>query len=351
VNLPSASFGKTAAGKETQLITLTSGPITVKLTDYGARIVEVHTPDKSGKSANICLGYADAHGYESTKGYLGCIVGRFGNRIANAKFTLNGKEYQLAANNGPNCLHGGLVGFDQKIWDVAATMGGDSPSVTFTCTSPDGEENFPGTLQVTVKYTLGADRTLRIDYSATTDKATVVNMTNHAYWNLGGVGSGDILGTVLTLSADEYLPIDATSIPTGKPAPVKGTMMDFTTAHRIGDRIDELKKEPHQTKGYDHCYVLRNQAGSKSPPALAARAKDTATGRVLEVLTTEPAIQLYCGNFLTGTAETGNYKQHAGFCLETQHYPDSPNQPSFPSTVLRPGETLESTTIHKFSVE
>jgi aldose 1-epimerase len=223
-----------------------------------------------------------------------------------------------------------------------------SVGVKFSLTSPDGDEGFPGTLKTTVTYSLTDADELKMDYTATTDKATVVNLTNHNYWNLGGAGSGDILKHELTLTADEYLPIDATAIPLGKPAAVKGTAMDFTKPHAIGERIAELKKEPHTTKGYDHCYVLRGQQGKLE---LAATVKDPKSGRVMEILTTEPGIQLYCGNFLDGTPGNGGFQQHDAFCLETQHYPDSPNQSAFPSTVLKPGETFKSTTVHKFRVE
>jgi aldose 1-epimerase len=220
--------------------------------------------------------------------------------------------------------------------------------VKFSYTSKDGEEGYPGTLQVTATYTLTSANEMRIDYTATTDKPTVLNLTNHCYWNLGGAGSGKILEHQLTINADKYLPIDATSIPTGELADVKGTAMDFTTPHAIGERIEELKKPPHQTKGYDHCYVLRGQEGKL---ALAAKAVDPASGRTMEIHTTEPGVQLYCGNFLDGGEGGGGYQQHDAFCLETQHFPDSPNQPKFPSTVLKPGQTFKSTTVHKFGVQ
>lgn len=341
-------FGKTKDGKDVTVFTLTNGHgVKVRLIDYGATLISVETPDKAGKSANITLGFPSLAGYLERHPYFGSTVGRYGNRIAGGKFTLDGKEYKLATNNGPNHLHGGQKGFDAVLWKAQPLTSGD-PAVRFTYTSADGDEGYPGKLDVTVTYTLTHNNELKIDYEAKTDKPTVVNLTNHAYWNLAGAGSGDILKHELTLAADQYLPIDDTSIPTGKPASVKGTALDFTSPHAIGERIGELKKDPHKTKGYDHCFVLRGQQGKLE---LAAKVKDPASGRVMEIFTTEPGVQLYCGNFLGGGAGEGGYKQHDAFCLETQHYPDSPNQPSFPTTVLRPGQTFRSTTVHKFSVE
>ncbi|HMC65282.1 MAG TPA: aldose epimerase family protein, partial [Gemmataceae bacterium] len=263
-------------------------------------------------------------------------------------FSLDGKTYTLATNNGPNHLHGGRKGFDGVLWKAEPVTAPDSVGVKFSHTSPDGDEGYPGKLDATVTFTLNNANALRIDYTAATDKPTVVNLTNHAYWNLAGAGSGNILGHELTLAADKYLPIDDTSIPTGELAPVKGTPFDFTSTHPIGERIAELKKDPHKTKGYDHCYVLRGQQGKLE---LAARVKEPTTGRVMEVYTTEPGVQLYCANFLDGGPGGGGYKQHEAFCLETQHYPDSPNKPEFPSTVLRPGQTYRTTTEHRFFVE
>jgi aldose 1-epimerase len=342
-------FGKTKDGTPVTVYTLISTrALKVRLIDYGATLISVETPDKDGKLANITLGFPTLEGYLQRHPYFGSTVGRYGNRIAGGKFKLDGKEYTLATNNGPNHLHGGLKGFDAVMWKAEPIKEPSAVGVKFTYRSKDGEEGYPGNLDVTVTYTLTNNNELKIDYEAKTDKATVVNLTNHAYWNLAGAGSGDILKHELTIAADKYLPIDDTSIPTGKPADVKGTPFDFTTPHAIGERIGELKKEPHKTKGYDHCYVLRGQEGKL---ALAARVKDSASGRIMEIFTTEPGVQLYCGNFLDGSAGGGGYKQHHAFCLETQHYPDSPNQPQFPSTTLRPGETYKSTTVHKFSVE
>lgn len=344
-----SSWGKTKDGHEVKLFTLTnSHGVVVKMTDYGATIVAVETPDKNGKKANITLGFDKLEGYLQRHPYFGSTVGRYANRIAKGKFTLDGKEYTLATNNGPNHLHGGKKGYDAVVWKAEPLKSADGAAVKFSYTSPDGEEGYPGTLKATATYTLTDNDELRIDYTATTDKATVVNLTNHAYWNLGGATSGTILKHELTLACDEYIPIDATAIPLGKPAPVKGTVMDFTAAHAIGERIDELKKEPHTTKGYDHCYVVRGEAGKLR---MAAKVKDPASGRVMEIYTTEPGIQLYCGNFLDGSPEGNNHKQHEAFCLETQRYPDSPNQPSFPTSVLKPGETYKSTTVHKFKTE
>jgi aldose 1-epimerase len=342
-------FGKTKEGVPVTVYTLINArALKARLIDFGATLISVETPDKEGKLANITLGFPNVDGYLARHPYFGSTVGRYGNRIAGGKFKLEGKEYTLATNNGPNHLHGGLKGFDAVMWKGEPIKEPSAVGVRFTYRSKDGEEGYPGNLDVTVTYTLTNNNELKIDYEAKTDKTTVVNLTNHAYWNLAGAGSGDILKHELTLNADQYLPIDDTSIPTGKPAAVKGTPFDFTTPHVIGERIGELKKDPHKTKGYDHCYVLRGQQGKLE---LAARAKDPGSGRVMEIFTTEPGVQLYCGNFLGGGAGEAGYKQHDAFCLETQHYPDSPNQPQFPSTVLKPGDTYKSTTVHKFSVE
>jgi aldose 1-epimerase len=348
-SVESKPFGKTKDGTPITVYSLVNQRgVKARLIDYGATLISLETPDKSGKLANITLGFPNLDGYLQRHPYYGSTVGRYGNRIAGGKFKLDGKEYTLATNNGPNHLHGGLKGFDAVVWKAEPIKEPSAVGVKFAYTSQDGEEGYPGNLDVSVTYSLTNNNELRIEYEAKTDKPTVVNLTNHAYWNLAGAGSGDILKHELTLAADQYLPIDDTSIPTGKPAEVKGTPFDFTSPHAIGERIGELKKEPHKTKGYDHCYVLRGQEGKL---ALAARVKDPASGRIMEIFTTEPGIQLYCGNFLGGGAGEGGYKQHDAFCLETQHYPDSPNQPQFPSTTLRPGETYKSTTVHKFSVE
>lgn len=342
-------FGATKDGQEVNVRTLTNlKGMRVKLLDYGATLISVEVPDKSGKLANVTLSFPSLEGYLQRHPYFGSTVGRYANRIAGGKFSIDGKEYTVAKNNGPNHLHGGLKGFDAKLWKAEPLSSEEMVGVKFSYSSADGEEGYPGKLDVSVTYTLNNANELRIDYVATTDKPTVVNLTNHTYWNLAGAGSGDILNHELTLAADKYLPIDDNSIPTGVLADVQGTPFDFTQPHAIGERIGELKKEPHKTKGYDHCYVLRGQQGKLE---LAARAKDPASGRVMEVFTTEPGVQLYCANFMDGGPGGNGFKQHDAFCLETQHFPDSPNQSAFPSTVLRPGQTFRTTTMHRFSVE
>lgn len=348
MNIAVESFGKTKQGAEVRLFTLRNGSGTlVKLTDYGATVVAVETPDREGKRANITLSFPNLEGYLQRHPYFGSTVGRYGNRIAGGKFKIDGTEYQLAKNNGPNSLHGGVKAFDAMIWKAEEMRAAKSVGIRFKLRSPDGDEGFPGTLDCEVAYSLSESDELRIEYSATCDKATVVNLTNHCYWNLGGAGSGKVLDHQLEVAADQYLPIDEHSIPTGELAAVKGTPMDFTAPHAIGERIAELKREPHKTQGYDHCYVLRGQKGNLE---FAARAIDPRSGRTMEVLTTEPGIQLYCGNFLDGSPGSGGFQQHDAFCLETQHYPDSPNQPAFPSTLLRPGQKYHSVTVHRFSV-
>jgi len=348
MNIVTEPFGKTKDGAEVRLFTLRNGSGTVvKLTDYGATVVAVETADREGKHANITLSFPKLEGYLQRHPYFGSTVGRYGNRIAGGKFKIDGTEYQLAKNNGPNSLHGGVKAFDAMLWKTEEMRSEKAVGIRFRLTSPDGDEGFPGKLNCEVSYRLSENDELRIEYKATTDKATVINLTNHTYWNLGGAGSGKILDHQLEIAADTYLPIDDYSIPTGEPATVKGNAMDFTTPHAIGERIAELKREPHKTQGYDHCYVLRGQKGNLE---FAARAFDPRSGRMMEVYTTEPGIQLYCGNFLDGSSGSGGFQQHDAFCLETQHYPDSPNQPAFPSTLLRPGETYHSVTAHRFSV-
>ena len=339
-------FGKSPDGKQVSLFICTNEhDLVVKLTDYGAIVVSVETPDREGKTENITLGFPRIKGYHARHPYFGATVGRYGNRIANGKFSINGREYDLAINNGDNHLHGGEVGFDKVMWNAEGVVKEDCLGVRFWRKSPDGEEGYPGNLDVTVEYLLTNDNELRVEYTATTDAATPVNLTNHTYWNLGGAGTGTILDHQLMIAADRYLPVDDGLIPTGELAPVAGTPLDFTKPAAIGSHIHEIEADP---VGYDHCYVLRSQDGTL---ALAARAKDPTSGRVMEVYTDQPGVQLYTGNFLGGAGSDGGYNQHEAFCLETQHYPDSPNQPSFPTTILKPGDTYRTTTVHKFLVD
>jgi aldose 1-epimerase len=343
------TFGKTEDGTSIDLYTLTNKKgMTAKVMTYGAILTELDVPDKSGKTADVVLGFADLKGYLGGHPYFGSNVGRVANRIAKGKFTLDGKEYHLAINNKPNALHGGLKGFDKVVWKAEPLKSPDEAAVKFIYVSKDGEEGYPGNLTVTVTYTLTNDNQLKIDYTATTDKPTPVNLTNHSYFNLAGAQAGDILGHELMLVADQYTPVDETLIPTGEIKPVKGTPLDFTTPALIGARIEKLKGDPG---GYDHNFVL-NGEGKKL--ALAARVREPKSGRMMETWTTEPGVQFYSGNFLDGK-KTGKggvvYKKHWGFCLEAQHFPDSVNHPNFPSMILKPDETYKQTTIYKFSAK
>lgn len=346
MNVEKTPFGKTEDGQQASLFTAVNARgLILKLTDYGALVVSLETPDRDGKLANINLGFKTLEGYLQRHPYFGATVGRYCNRIAKGKFELNGKTYTLATNNGPNHLHGGEKGFDRHLWNSEIVKNDHEVGVRFSRRSPDGEEGYPGNLDASVTYTLTNDDELKVEFSATTDAPTVVNLTNHNYWNLKGAGAGDILGHELTLAADKYLPVDDGLIPTGELTDVKGTPLDFTSPRRIGERIKQIKADP---VGYDYCFALRSQDGSM---ALAARVVEPASGRVMEIHTTQPGIQFYSGNFLNGETSNGGYKQYEGFCLETQHYPDSPNQPAFKSTVLKPGEKYSQTTIHKFSAK
>jgi aldose 1-epimerase len=352
-SLEKHDFGKAPDGSPVALYVLKSGRMTVKVMTYGAIVTELHVPDRKGKTADVVLGFDTLEGYLAGHPYFGATVGRVANRIARGTFTLDGRDYKLAVNNGPNSLHGGLKGFDKVVWKAEDVSGPDGPAIRFTYLSKDGEEGYPGKLSVGVTYTLvsGANsEALKIDYTATTDQATPVNLTNHSYFNLAGPAAGTILGHELDVAADEYTPTDDTLIPTGVIAPVRGTPLDFTTPTLIGARFDQLKVNP---AGYDHNYVLHAAPGASKAPRLAARVREPKSGRVLEVLTTEPGVQLYTGNFLDGTLKGKGgvvYRQHQAFCLETQHYPDSVHHPTFPSTILRPSSTYTQTTIYKFSV-
>jgi aldose 1-epimerase len=339
------AFGS-ADGKAVDLYVLTdSGGMVAKIMTYGATITELDTPDRNGTAGDVVLGFDTLAGYLGKEPYFGAIVGRVGNRIAKGRFTLDGHTYQLATNDGPNHLHGGIKGFDKVVWN-AEVVHGDAPSVRFTYLSKDGEEGYPGNCHVTVVYTIANSDELRIEYTVTTDKDTPVNVTNHSYFNIGGAENGGILGDVLTLNADKFTVVDSTLIPTGELRAVEGTPMDFRTATPIGAHIKEVGGNP---VGYDHNYVI-NSGGHGL--ALVGSVYDPKSGRVMEVSTTEPGVQVYSGNFLDGTI-TGKkgvvYNQYWGLALETQHFPDAMNHPEFQSDVLKAGETYKSTTIYRFS--
>ena len=338
-------FGKTAEGDSIMLYTMKNEKeIVVKIMNYGGIITEIHTPDRNGKLGNITLGFDNLDQYLAGHPNFGALIGRFGNRIAKAQFSLDGETYQLAVNNGNNSLHGGIKGFDDVVWDPVVIDCDERAALQLSYISPDGEEGFPGTLKVVVTYELLMDQ-LFITYEAETDKATPVNLTNHAYFNLAGEGT--ILDHVLYINASKYTPVNDELIPTGELANVEGTPFDFRKPFVVGERFDQIGNDP---VGYDHNFVLD---GSSEEKVLAAKLLDPKTGRSLEVLTTEPGVQFYTGNFLNGTLKSGDftYVKNSGMCLETQHFPDSPNQPNFPSTILRPGEKFISQTIYKFGVE
>ncbi len=353
--LRQSPFGRTADGQPVELFTLTNARgIEVQLTNYGGIITSLKTPDRSGRFDDIVLGYDGLSGYLHNSPYFGAIVGRYGNRIAKGRFTLDGTTYRLAINNGPNSLHGGIRGFDKVVWKAEPFRNGGTEGVALEYTSADMEEGYPGTLRARVIYTLTDDNRLIVDYQATSDKPTPVNLTQHSYWNLAGDGSRDILGHVLTINADSMTPVDSTLIPTGEIAPVAGTSFDFRTPTPIGARIDQRQNtQIRYGGGYDHNFVLnRGNAGADSL-VHAAHVAEPSTGRTLDIFTTEPGIQFYSGNFLDGsiTGKAGHiYRYRYGLALETQHYPDSPNHANFPSTILRPGRQYRTRTIFAFGV-
>jgi aldose 1-epimerase len=345
-------FGKTSAGEAVDLYTLrnTHG-VEAKITNYGGILVSLKVPDRNGKFDDVALGFKDFDGYLNNGPYFGALIGRYGNRIAKGRFTLNGVEYKLAVNNGENHLHGGIKGFDKVVWTGREMKSQAGQAVELTYLSKDGEEGYPGNLNVRVVYTLTNNNELKIDYSATTDKDTVTNLTHHSYFNLAGEGNGDILNHLVTINANRFVPTDAGSIPTGELKNVAGTPFDFLKATAVGARINQDDEQLKFGRGYDHTWVINGRPGTMR---LAATAYEASSGRVMQVWTTEPGVQFYTGNFLDGTL-TGKagkvYAQRTGFCFETQHYPDSPNQPSFPTTTLKKGQTYKSTTVYRFSAK
>jgi aldose 1-epimerase len=353
LSITRAAYGTASDGARVSQYTLTNATgMVVRILDWGGIITSILVPDRDGDLADVTLGLTSLERYETMSPYFGAIVGRFANRIAGHGFTLDDVAYDLPQNDGTNTLHGGTRGFDKHSWTATTLHDETSVGVRLERVSGDGEEGFPGRLSVTVTYTLDNDNRIVIDYHATTSKATVVNLTNHAYFNLAGEGAGDVLDTLMWIDADHYTPVTGALIPTGEIAPVAGTPFDFTTPTPIGARIHDGDSQIVAAHGYDHNWVLNRRAGDHSP-MLAARAEDPSSGRVLSVYTTEPGIQLYTGNFLDGSlvGPSGRtYRQGDGFTLETQHFPDSPHVPGFPTTALRPGEELDSQTIYAFSV-
>jgi aldose 1-epimerase len=343
-------FGTTSTGEAVSVYTLKNAQgIEVRVINYGGIILSLKVPDRNGRLGDIVLGYDSLADYVRSSPYFGAIIGRYGNRIARGRFTLDGKTYTLATNNGPNHLHGGVKGFDKVIWDAELFESGKQVGLIFRYASPDGEEGYPGTLQATVTYTLTDQNELIFDYHATTDRATPVNLTQHSYFNLAGDGQGDILGHVVTLNSDRFTPVDSTLIPTGEVRSVAGTPFDFRTPTAIGARVAQDDEQLRFGRGYDHNFVL-----NKGSDTLAARVYEPTTGRVMDISTTEPGLQFYSGNFLDGTLRGKRgvvYRHRYGFAMETQHYPDSPNKAAFPSTILHPGDQYRSRTTYRFTVQ
>ncbi len=350
-SVTSIDWGKTDSGQNVKLFTLKNkNGITVKVSDYGAIITAIETPDRHGKFADITLGFDKFEDYKKSD-YFGAVVGRYGNRIAGGEFSLDGNDYKLPQNNGDNCLHGGIVGFDKKVWSAQSSTTPDAAVLKLSLLSPDGDQGFPGNLKVAVTYTLNNQNELIVNYKATTDKPTVCNLTQHSYFNLLGAGNGNILNHELTINADKFTPVDSELIPTGDLEEVEGTPFDFRKPKTIGSRIEFDDKQLKRGSGYDHNFVINQKKPGEM--TFAARAYEPVSGREMIVSTTEPGVQFYCGNFLKGVrGKKGKaYNYRYGFCLETQHFPDSPNQDEFPSTVLRPGETYDTTTVFKFQTQ
>jgi aldose 1-epimerase len=343
------AYGKMPDGAEVELYTLTNANgMQAGIITYGGTVVSLTAPDRNGKYADVVLGMDDLAGYRKATAFFGALIGRYGNRIGHAQFTLDGNTYKLPANDNGNMLHGGPAGFDKQIWSARPGSSPDGQTLELTYVSKDGEAGFPGALTAKVVYTLTAKNELKIDYTATTDKPTVVNLTNHSYFNLAGQGEGDILAHEVMIDAGRYTPVDEHLIPTGELRPVSGTPFDFTKPTAVGARIEANDEQIKFGNGYDHSWVLNKAAGSL---AKAAEVHEATSGRVMEVWTTEPAVQFYTGNFLDGTLQGKGktYIRRGALCLETQHYPDSPNKPAFPTTELKPGETYRTTTLYRFS--
>jgi aldose 1-epimerase len=352
MDIQKQAFGKTADGVGVELYTLTNSKgAEARIMTYGGIVVSLKMPDRNGKMEDVVLGYDDLQSYINNNPYFGALIGRYGNRIAKGRFTLDGVEYKLAQNNGENHLHGGIKGFDKVVWKAKEVRAKDGPALELSYLSKDGEEGYPGNLAARVIYTLTNNNELRVEYFATTDKNTVVNLTQHSYFNLAAGRAPDILGHQMLINADRFTPVDKGLIPTGELRPVKGTPMDFTQPRAIGERINQDYEQLVFGLGYDHNWALNKKGNSLT---LAASVYDPVSGRVMEVYTTEPGIQFYSGNFLDGSnAGKGGkvYVKRYGFCLEAQHYPDSPNKPSFPTTVLKPGQRYTQTTVYKFSAK
>mgnify|MGYP003874249685 CR=1 FL=1 len=351
-SISKADFGKTADGKPVEIYTLRNAKgAEARILTYGGTVQSLSMPDKDGKFADIVLGFDNLSDYMEKSPYFGALIGRYGNRIGGAKFTLDGKTYKLAANNGPNSLHGGLRGFDKVVWEAHPSETASGPALTLDYTSPDGEEGFPGTLKVTGIYTLTNSNELKLEFTAKTDKLTVCNLTHHSYFNLAGQENGNILNHLVQINADKTTPVDRTLIPTGEIADVTGTPFDFRTSAEIGARIKDPDKVLQYGPGYDHNWIINKPLGQLG---MMARVVEPTSGRVMEVWSDEPGLQFYAGNFLDGTLKGKGgafYPIHSAFCMEPQHYPDSPNKPEFPSVELKPDQVYHNTIIYKFGVQ